>query len=112
MMMRSSGFSIASTAVTILIGFGLVGCGPSFPCGAGQACLPGTFCKLVVGSCDDAAAAGADCRFHCADAFHFIPDEPCDAAFNWYSSFGYAGSDEQNRQMLQCAFDSLTGISG
>ncbi len=58
MMMRPSGFSISARAVTILIGFGLAGCGASFPCGDGQPCLPGTFCKLEAGSCDDAAAAG------------------------------------------------------
>src|SRR5262249_11784776 len=48
-----------------------------------------------------------DCRFHVADAFAFVPEPPCDAAFNWYSSFGYAPGDERNRQMLQRAFAAL-----
>lgn len=55
----------------------------------------------------DATEAGVDCEFFCDDAFLFVPDRPCDAAFNWYSSFGYAETDERNRQMLQRAFEAL-----
>ena len=53
------------------------------------------------------AAAGTKCTFACADAFSFCPDTPCDAVFNWYSSFGYAATDERNVLMLQRAFESL-----
>jgi len=49
---------------------------------------------------------GVDCTFHCADAFQFVPDQPCEAAINWRTSFGYA-EDERNRQMLRCAFAAL-----
>ncbi len=42
-----------------------------------------------------------------ADAFHFMPSEPCHGALNWYSSFGYSQSDTQNVQMIQKAFDAL-----
>lgn len=47
------------------------------------------------------------CEFHAADAFEFRPGRPCDAAFNWYSSFGYADADERNLEMLRRAFESL-----
>ena len=55
----------------------------------------------------DAEVAQADCHFQCADAFVYTPDSPCQGVFNWYSSFGYARTDEQNRLMFQRAFDSL-----
>jgi SAM-dependent methyltransferase len=55
----------------------------------------------------DAADVGIDCTFACADAFHFLPTQPCDAVFNWYSSFGYAHDDARNSLMLQRAFESL-----
>lgn len=41
-----------------------------------------------------------------ADAFHFVA-APCQAAFNWWTSFGYAPSDTENLRMLRCAYDSL-----
>lgn len=53
-------------------------------------------------------AAGLPCEFAHADAFEFRPDRPCDAAFNWYSSFGYADADDRNLEMLRRAFESLT----
>ena len=46
-------------------------------------------------------------KFFVADAFEFTTAEPCDAAFNWYSSFGYAADDTTNMQMLKRAFESL-----
>ena len=42
-----------------------------------------------------------------ADACEYVCDEPCDAALNWWTSFGYAPSDEENLRMLQRAYDSL-----
>jgi SAM-dependent methyltransferase len=55
----------------------------------------------------DAGRAGVFCEFHCADAFQFVPAISCDAVFNWYSSFGYATSDERNRRMLARAYEAL-----
>ncbi len=52
-------------------------------------------------------AAGLPCEFACADAFDFRPQEPCDGAYNWYSSFGYADEDGRNLEMLRRAFESL-----
>jgi SAM-dependent methyltransferase len=46
------------------------------------------------------------CTFHTADAFEFVPDQPCDAALNWATSFGYA-EDRRNRAMLCRAFEAL-----
>lgn len=55
----------------------------------------------------DAARAGVACEFHVADAFEFVPAVACHAVINWYSSFGYACSDERNRQMIARAYDAL-----
>ncbi len=46
-------------------------------------------------------------EYYCEDAFEFVPQETCDAAINWYSSFGYANTDEHNIQMFQRVADSL-----
>jgi SAM-dependent methyltransferase len=54
-----------------------------------------------------AAEANVDARFVAADAFTFVPDVRCDAAFNWWTSFGYADSDAENARMLARAFDAL-----
>src|SRR5262249_52158537 len=55
---------------------------------------------------ETAQRASADCTFRCADAFEFVPEPPCAAAFNWGTSFGYA-DDARNRRMLRCAFAAL-----
>lgn len=47
------------------------------------------------------------CRFVAADAGAFVPDVPCDAAFNWWTSFGYSASDDENIKMLQSAARAL-----
>jgi SAM-dependent methyltransferase len=54
----------------------------------------------------EAGALGLSCEFHRGDAFAFVPEFPCDAAFNWWTSFGYA-DDGQNVLMLQRAFEAL-----
>jgi SAM-dependent methyltransferase len=54
-----------------------------------------------------AAGVGERCRFVASDAFAVGPGEPCDAAFNWWTSFGYALDDGQNRRMLAQAFEAL-----
>jgi len=46
-------------------------------------------------------------RFATGDAFAWRPDTPCDAAFNWWTSFGYAERDADNILMLRRAFDAL-----
>lgn len=48
-----------------------------------------------------------DATFTVADAFDFVPRVSCDAAFNWYTSFGYASEDEQNLKMVARAFAAL-----
>ncbi|MCP3704994.1 MAG: class I SAM-dependent methyltransferase, partial [Alteromonas sp.] len=55
----------------------------------------------------EADRRGLPCVFHRADAFDFVAERPCDAAVNWFTSFGYADDDRQNARMLQRAFDSL-----
>lgn len=55
----------------------------------------------------EAAARGAPCSFHAADAFAFQPEVPCDAAFNWGIGFGNAVTDEQNLSMLVRAHATL-----
>ena len=51
--------------------------------------------------------AAKNCEFYCADAFDFVPNEICDAAFNWFSSFGYASTNARNQMMLARAFESI-----
>jgi SAM-dependent methyltransferase len=48
-----------------------------------------------------------DCRFHAADAFEFVPVRRCSAAFNWWTSFGYANTDAENARMLARAYEAL-----
>ncbi len=48
-----------------------------------------------------------DATFTVADAFDFVPRVSCDAAFNWYTSFGYTREDEQNLKMVARAFAAL-----
>jgi SAM-dependent methyltransferase len=55
----------------------------------------------------EAVGVGVACDFREADACAFVADPPCDAAFNWWTSFGYAEDDRRNALMLQRAFDSL-----
>lgn len=42
-----------------------------------------------------------------ADAFQTAAPSPCALAFNWWSGFGYADTDQENLRMLQRGFDSL-----
>lgn len=53
------------------------------------------------------AAARGDFHYEHADAFTYVPPQPCDAAINWYTSFGYADDDAANGAMLRCAHDAL-----
>jgi len=45
--------------------------------------------------------------FEVGDAFQYITPTLCDAAFNWWTSFGYHSNDEVNSLMLKRALDSL-----
>lgn len=49
----------------------------------------------------------ATASFFQDDACSFVPSESCDAAFNWYTSFGYYEEDAENRKMLERAFEAL-----
>lgn len=46
-------------------------------------------------------------EFYCEDAFTFRTSKRCQAAFNWFSSFGYAEDDLQNVEMIRRMNDSL-----
>jgi SAM-dependent methyltransferase len=46
-------------------------------------------------------------QFTKADAFKFVAAPQVDAAFNWWTSFGYAKEDAQNACMLARAFESI-----
>ena len=59
----------------------------------------------------EAAAEGVPCAFHAGDAFAFVPPEPCDGAFNWYTSFGYTEDDRRNARMLRRAFEALNAVN-
>lgn len=52
-------------------------------------------------------AAEGDCLFAAADAYAYVTPEPCDAAINWWTSFGYSPDDMQNLKMLQRVAESL-----
>jgi SAM-dependent methyltransferase len=66
---------------------------------------------LIPGYIERAQERGASAtntpRFEVADAFEFRADPPCDAVFNWWTSFGYADTDETNTLMLRRAWESL-----
>lgn len=56
-----------------------------------------------------AAAHKADAKgdYHVGDAFTFVAPAPCDAAINWWTSFGFFDDDAANIRMVQRLFDSL-----
>jgi ubiquinone/menaquinone biosynthesis C-methylase UbiE len=47
------------------------------------------------------------CHFDAGDACAYIPPYPCDAAINWWTSFGYFESDSENLKMLVAARRNL-----
>jgi SAM-dependent methyltransferase len=55
----------------------------------------------------DARARGLNASFVAGDACRFLPPAPVDAAFNWWTSFGYFDDDEANLAMLARAYDAL-----
>lgn len=54
-----------------------------------------------------ARAAGVAPVFTAGDAFAHVPDRPCAAAINWWTSFGYLPDDAANTRMLRRAFEAL-----
>lgn len=55
----------------------------------------------------EAAEANLHANFLVGDAFEFVTEIPCMAAFNWWTSFGYSPDDAVNIKMLHCAFNAL-----
>ncbi len=55
----------------------------------------------------EAALGSAACHFASGDAYTYVTPVPCDAAINWWTSFGYTPDDAQNAKMLECVFASL-----
>jgi SAM-dependent methyltransferase len=54
-----------------------------------------------------ARAAGVLPAFTVGDAFEHVPDRPCAAAINWWTSFGYLPDDDANARMLRRAYEAL-----
>lgn len=87
-------------------------------CGVGSLAIPLAARGCDVVGVDQAAAyvergrarareAGLEVALHAGDARAFVTDPPCDAAFNWWTSFGYSADDADNARMLERAFESL-----
>jgi SAM-dependent methyltransferase len=87
-------------------------------CGIGSLALPLAECgvrvfgvdqskEYVRRATDESDRRRLPCRFTAADALAFTAPEPCDAAFNWNTSFGNHPDDAGNRDMLRRAFESL-----
>jgi SAM-dependent methyltransferase len=55
----------------------------------------------------DAADRRLAVEVHAGDAFEFVPATRCDGAYNWWTSYGYAPTREENVKMLARAFESL-----
>jgi SAM-dependent methyltransferase len=64
-------------------------------------------CEAYILRAREAAPDPSSLRFEAADACEFVAAEPCDAVLNWWTSFGYCPTDEENLRMLQRAYDSL-----
>lgn len=64
-------------------------------------------CARYVERAQQGSSRGAAPHFIAADASEYVCEESCDAAFNWWTSFGYAPTDEQNMMMLRRACESL-----
>jgi SAM-dependent methyltransferase len=87
-------------------------------CGIGSVSLPLAMRGFQILGIDQAAGyverargaadeAGLAAEFVAGDACEFVPAQPMDAVFNWWTSFGYADDDEANQEMLARAFDAL-----
>lgn len=56
---------------------------------------------------DEAQRIAVQLELVAADALAFTAEPGCDGAFNWWTSFGYFPSDDDNARMLAQAFASL-----
>lgn len=63
--------------------------------------------KFIKLATERALTSDLPCQYFCGDAFTFVPEEYCDAAFNWWTSFGYAQDDATNKMMLERAYQAL-----
>jgi SAM-dependent methyltransferase len=54
-----------------------------------------------------AEGLASTCELHCMDAASFVPASSCDAAFNWWTSFGFDEDDRTSKKMLERAHESL-----
>lgn len=54
-----------------------------------------------------ARGAGLAATFVAGDAFEFVPEKPCAAVLNWWTSFGYLPDDDGNLRMLRRAYEAL-----
>jgi len=87
-------------------------------CGIGRIAIPLGERRIQIIGVDQAssyvtaAQKAADsrqlpCRFYHGDAYEFIAPQCCDAAINWFTSWGYSSDDNVNLRMLRRAFESL-----
>lgn len=87
-------------------------------CGVGSLSLPLAARGVEVVGVDQAAgyvaraerealARNLPASFYAADAREFVPPDRVRGVFNWWTSFGYSPSDEDNVRMLARAFDAL-----
>jgi SAM-dependent methyltransferase len=54
-----------------------------------------------------ARSRGLDVELSVGDAFDHVAAPACDGAYNWWTSYGYADTDEENARMIERAFESL-----
>ena len=87
-------------------------------CGIGSLSIPLAQRGFQIAGCDlmpayiarahrKASTAGVEVDLTAADAFAYVAHPSCDAAFNWWTSFGYAREDAENARMLARALESL-----
>lgn len=75
---------------------------------AGVVAVGADLCQAYIERANQIATqTGLSCQFVCEDAFSYVPTTSCHAAFNWYSSYGYASTDAQNEEMLHRAYEAL-----
>ncbi|MDG2053692.1 MAG: class I SAM-dependent methyltransferase [Phycisphaerales bacterium] len=87
-------------------------------CGRGRVSIPmasqgyhviGVDCiqSYVDHASQKAEESNLECLFVCDDARHFVSPQPCDAAINWFTSFGYSSHSQDNTELIRRAYDSL-----
>ncbi len=54
-----------------------------------------------------ARAENLPCTFYTGNAYEFVPPAACDAAINWWTSFGYSEDDNKNILMMKRVFEAL-----